>query len=202
MSNKRCVGGRSRNRGGITTLILLAIRGASAGWATEQSRLQEGATFFEGRLEVFHDNTWGTVCDDEFDEQDAIVACRGLGLSGGIVLLSPTFGGNFPAGSGPTWLDDMRCLGTEASLEQCSHNGWGIEGCHHIEDVGVRCDPPPICDGCVCSPGSYCSVVRRGFTVYSIPCPAGTFNPNEGATSVDGCVACSAGTVCHSIGST
>ena len=35
-----------------------------------------------GRLEIFLDNQWGTVCDDGFDANDATVACRQLGFDG------------------------------------------------------------------------------------------------------------------------
>lgn len=34
-----------------------------------------------GRLEIFHRNTWGTICDDDFDSYDAKVACRQLNLA-------------------------------------------------------------------------------------------------------------------------
>jgi len=51
--------------------------------------------------------------------------------------------GNFYGpGTGQIWLDNLLCDGTETSLDDCDHNGWGTHNCNHNQDVSVECDPP------------------------------------------------------------
>ena len=45
----------------------------------------------------------------------------------------------FGEGSGPIFLDNVLCNGTESNLTQCDHDGNGNHSCDHSEDAGVIC---------------------------------------------------------------
>ena len=89
-----------------------------------------------GRVEVYYNGAWGTVCDDSWDINDAQVVCRQLKYKYAIRAIQS---GGASVGSGRIWLDDMKCTGNEESLRLCAHSGWGIENCGHSEDAGVEC---------------------------------------------------------------
>ena len=40
----------------------------------------DGRSSYEGRIEVCHNNVWGTVCNHNFDRRESAVVCRQLGL--------------------------------------------------------------------------------------------------------------------------
>jgi len=42
-------------------------------------RLADGPSAREGRLEVYHNGMWGTVCEDRFSDAAARVVCYMLG---------------------------------------------------------------------------------------------------------------------------
>lgn len=89
-----------------------------------------------GRVEIFYNGQWGTICDDNWDVKDAMVVCRQLGFSSAVRALP---GSSVPDGKGTIWLDDVACTGSEAKLSSCSHNGWKTHNCGHYEDAGVEC---------------------------------------------------------------
>ena len=90
-----------------------------------------------GRVEIFRNGTWGTVCDDGWDLNDARVACRELGYLNAVRALQ---GKHVSSGSGQMWLNKVGCTGEEASLISCAHQlALGDRYCSHSRDAGVEC---------------------------------------------------------------
>ena len=101
-------------------------------------RLVSGPTIYEGRVEVYHNGEWGTVCDDEWDLTDAQVVCTELGYGYATAAQHSAFYGQ---GGGRIWLKNVNCVGTEDTIKNCSHIFvlYYSNYCFHKEDASVRC---------------------------------------------------------------
>ncbi|XP_072895206.1 CD5 antigen-like [Hemitrygon akajei] len=99
-------------------------------------RLVNGKNPCQGRLEVLFNGTWGTVCSDLFGIENAQAVCSQLSCGSAISVVDK---GTFGEGTGPIWLDDIRCRFEDSLLWQCPSSAWGQHNCRHQEDVGIIC---------------------------------------------------------------
>ena len=98
-------------------------------------RLVDGGSYREGRLEVYYNGIWGTVCNDGWNDQYASLVCAQLGFGSSGKLA------DFGAGTGNILLEKVMCSINDTVLASCGHYGVGITvGCDHTKDVGVVCD--------------------------------------------------------------
>ncbi|XP_068026531.1 scavenger receptor cysteine-rich type 1 protein M130-like [Melanerpes formicivorus] len=105
-------------------------------WGSRQVRLAKGPGRCAGRVEIYYQGSWGSVCDDGWDLPDATVVCHQLGCGGAVKAVGSA---HFGEGSGQIWLDGVNCSGAEAALWDCLAKPWGQHNCGHKEDAGVIC---------------------------------------------------------------
>lgn len=124
-------------------------------------RLVGGRDEREGRVEVFYEGQWGTVCGDLWGELETQVVCKqlnffhagqcmymyipvamlhltGYGFINAAVLsvkkASRFFNG---VGTGPIHMDHVDCTGVELQLIACNFSI--NHTCTHTRDIGVVC---------------------------------------------------------------
>ncbi|XP_031555710.1 neurotrypsin-like, partial [Actinia tenebrosa] len=89
----------------------------------------------EGRVEVRYKGTWGTICNHGWDIYAADVVCNMLNYSKAVTATTASV-----KGTGQIWLKGLLCTGSQESIDQCLHAGWGnTVGCDHRRDAGVVC---------------------------------------------------------------
>ncbi|NXW63172.1 HIPL1 protein, partial [Eurystomus gularis] len=97
-----------------------------------------------GRVEVYINGEWGTVCDDGWSSSAAAVVCRQLGFP---YVVRASKKAEFGEGTSlRILLDDVQCFGQEKTLLECSHADVGTHNCSHEEDAGVVCSREEVAD--------------------------------------------------------
>ena len=114
----------------------------------QRIRLAGGRSLSKGRLEVYHGNRWGTVCNNSFAMAAAHVACRELGFTSAKAITSQRYPID-PKQEHRIWLDGVSCRGTESSLLACKHSPWNENECYYGQDVEIECSGPNQQNFCV-----------------------------------------------------
>ncbi|XP_059210318.1 scavenger receptor cysteine-rich type 1 protein M130-like [Centropristis striata] len=104
-------------------------------------RLVNGTSVCSGRLELKSDQSnqsWASVCEADFDQQDAEVVCRELGCGAPSVLQGALYG----EGEAPMWTKEFQCGGNESALLDCRSTGSDRNTCSPGRAVGLTCSEP------------------------------------------------------------
>ncbi|XP_059213823.1 scavenger receptor cysteine-rich type 1 protein M130-like [Centropristis striata] len=105
---------------------------------SDSVRLVNGISLCSGRLEVKSDQSnqsWSSVCEADFDQQDAEVVCRELGCGAPSVLQGALYG----EVETPMWTKEFQCGGNESALLDCRSSGSDRNTCSPGRAVGLTC---------------------------------------------------------------
>ncbi|XP_071002802.1 scavenger receptor cysteine-rich type 1 protein M130-like [Oncorhynchus clarkii lewisi] len=105
---------------------------------SESVRLVDGAGLCSGRVEVKSNQSWASVCEADFDRQDAEVVCGELGCGAPAALQ----GGLYGEGEGQTWDKEFQCKGKESFLLVCDTSDEKHNTCLPGNAVGLTCSEP------------------------------------------------------------
>ncbi|XP_027136212.1 scavenger receptor cysteine-rich type 1 protein M130 isoform X2 [Larimichthys crocea] len=105
---------------------------------SDSVRLVNGSSLCSGRLEVKSNQSWSSVCEADFDQQDAEVVCRELGCGPPSVLQGALYG----EVEAPMWTKEFQCGGHESALLDCRSSGSTRNTCSPGKAVGLTCSEP------------------------------------------------------------
>ncbi|XP_068580239.1 CD5 antigen-like [Cebidichthys violaceus] len=111
---------------------------------SDSVRLVNGTSVCSGRLEVKSNQSnqsnqrWSSVCEDDFDQQDAEVVCRELDCGAPSVLQGALYG----EVEAPMWTKEFQCGGNESALLDCRSSGSDRNTCSPGKAVGLTCSEP------------------------------------------------------------
>uniref|UniRef100_A0A3B5PR56 SRCR domain-containing protein n=1 Tax=Xiphophorus maculatus TaxID=8083 RepID=A0A3B5PR56_XIPMA len=103
---------------------------------SDELRLVAGSSRCGGRLEVKTNQSWSSVCEKDFDLQDAEVVCREIGCG----LPSVHQGALYGEAEAPVGSREFLCEGSESALLNCSsRKSSGRNSCSPGQAVGLTC---------------------------------------------------------------
>ncbi|XP_023817585.1 deleted in malignant brain tumors 1 protein-like [Oryzias latipes] len=105
---------------------------------SDSVRLENGSSRCSGRLEVKSNNSWSSVCEDDFDLLDAEVVCRELGCGAPSVLQGALYG----EAEAPFLTREFLCEGHESVLLDCGSSWRKTKACPPDKAVGLTCSDP------------------------------------------------------------
>ncbi|XP_068800438.1 scavenger receptor cysteine-rich type 1 protein M130-like [Struthio camelus] len=132
-----------------------------------------GGSGCAGRLQVFYNGTWGSVCANGTSRATAAVVCRQLGCgAGGSLAAVPAT----PQAGGPAWLAWVQCGEGADSLWRCPSAPWHPHHCRSPGDTHITCHGQPPANSATptpapttaCPAGAACTGAPR-----NPPTPAG-----------------------------
>ena len=95
------------------------------------ARLVGGQSVLKGSVQVYYNNTWGWVCEDQWDKRDADVVCRMMGFLG---ASSVPYKSSAINPGDLIWMNNVQCTGNESSLFSCVR-GLRNHSCGYEADV-------------------------------------------------------------------
>ncbi|XP_029602270.1 uncharacterized protein LOC115187341 [Salmo trutta] len=122
----------------LTVSSTKLIECSTKSFSPESVRLVDGAGLCSGRVEVKSDQSWASVCEADFDRQDAEVVCGELGCGAPAALQGGLYGG----GEGQTWDKEFQCKGKESLLLDCDTSDREKNTCLPGNAVGLTCSEP------------------------------------------------------------
>merc|ERR1711892_714757 len=118
----------------ITTTPATTASGSTTPYSVHVE-LIDGDGYGTGNVFVVNANSvYGPVCDDDWGDEDATVVCRQLGFSSGTATTETQYFGPVPE---PFAMDDVRCSGYEATIQECEYST--SDNCGPGEGAGVIC---------------------------------------------------------------
>ncbi|KAM9359748.1 scavenger receptor cysteine-rich type 1 protein M160-like [Symphorus nematophorus] len=105
---------------------------------SDSVRLLNGTSLCSGRLEVKTNRSWSSMCEDDFDLQDAEVVCRELGCGAPSALLGALYGDV----EAPVWSKAFQCEGSESALLDCGGYDSERTSCSSGKAAGLTCSGP------------------------------------------------------------